>query len=152
MNLCVRKAVGAIIIQAREYLLVYKVKNMSSSDGPVDISGVWDFPKGGVQAGETEIEALLRELREETGSQQYRILKQFDEKIVFTFHKEAQQQTGYSHQETTMFLVEYSGDRTDLSPQDDEIAQVRFFPAENVIQYLSLDETRHFYVQHKMSI
>lgn len=30
-------------------------------------AGHWDFPKGHVEAGETEVEALLREVEEETG-------------------------------------------------------------------------------------
>ena len=74
----VRKAVGDIVLHDDEYLLVHKVKVMNTGKGPVSIPGVWDFPKGGMQETETAIEAVLRELREETGSQSYQILRQFD--------------------------------------------------------------------------
>src|SRR5689334_3245748 len=110
MNQRIRKAVGAIITHNNEYLLVHKVKIMDASQGPVSVPGMWDFPKGGIHRAETESEALQRELREETGSQHYRIIKQFAEKICFAFDKATHQHTGYERQETTMFLVEYLGD------------------------------------------
>ncbi|HRY52273.1 MAG TPA: NUDIX domain-containing protein [Candidatus Portnoybacteria bacterium] len=53
-----RKTAGAIIFHQRgkdiEYLIL-KHKNY------------WNFPKGGVEKGETEIEAARREIQEETG-------------------------------------------------------------------------------------
>ena len=147
MNQHIRKAVGAIILHHNAYLLVHKVKIMNAPQGPVSVPGMWDFPKGGIHKAETESEAVLRELREETGSQHYRIIKQFAEKICFAFDKETHQLTGYEQQEATMFLVEYLGDRTDLHPQDDEIDQVCFIPAEQVLHYLSHDESKQFYEQ-----
>ncbi len=51
---------GAVIYRltegSKEYLLI-KAKN----------GGHWDFPKGHMEAGETEIETALREVKEETG-------------------------------------------------------------------------------------
>ncbi|HCI78553.1 MAG TPA: hypothetical protein DHW02_02555 [Ktedonobacter sp.] len=70
----IRKAVGAIITYNNEYLLVHKVKIMNGLQGTVNIPGIWDFPKGGMKASETPIDAILRELREETSSQSYRII------------------------------------------------------------------------------
>jgi len=143
----IRHAVGAIIVQNNEYLLVHKVKQMEGLDGPISIDAVWDFPKGGVHPAETLLNALWRELREETGSQQYRVRKQFPGSISFSFEAATQQAVGYSRQETTMFLVEYVGDRTDLYPQNEEIDDLRFFHAKQVLLHLPHEETRQFYQQ-----
>jgi putative (di)nucleoside polyphosphate hydrolase len=143
----IRHAVGAIIVQNNEYLLVRKVKQMEGPDGPTNIDPVWDFPKGGVRPDETPLNALWRELREETGSQQYRVRKQFPGTISFAFDAATHQTSGYVRQETTMFLVEYVGDRSDLHPGDEEIDDARFFPAEQVLRCLVYEESRQFYQQ-----
>ena len=49
---------------------------------------IWEFPKGGVEAGETDAVAAERELREEAGMREgdYRVLQGFreEERYVFT--------------------------------------------------------------------
>jgi putative (di)nucleoside polyphosphate hydrolase len=142
----IRRAVGAIVIQKNEVMLVHKVKMMESHSGPEQIAGEWDFPKGGVKSTDSDLkEAILRELKEETGSNAYIIVKEYDEKICFTFSSLVQRKIGYKDQETTMFLVEYTGDRTDLHPQDEEISEVTFFPKSNVLGRLYHEDSKRFY-------
>ncbi|GKU25129.1 NUDIX hydrolase [Clostridium folliculivorans] len=140
----IRQAVGAVVFQKNEYLLVHKIKNI---DSETDIIGHWDFPKGGVEKSDKDIEnAILRELREETGSDNYRIIKRFDNEICFTFPK------GYKYdmQETVMFYVEYQGDREDLASQDEEIDDVKFFSKDVLMKTLFLEETREFLYEIKL--
>lgn len=142
----IRKAVGALVLQKNEVLLVHKVKMMESKTGPEQIIGEWDFPKGGVKSSDLNVkEAILRELKEETGSSAYNIIKEYDQKICFTFSPLVQRKIGYKDQETTMFLVEYTGDRFDLHPQDEEISQVVFFPKSNVLDTLYHEDSKRFY-------
>ncbi|TCT17134.1 putative (di)nucleoside polyphosphate hydrolase [Natranaerovirga pectinivora] len=137
----IRKAVGAVVFQNNEYLLIHKVKN---SDCNEDISGHWDFPKGGVIDQDSDLESsVLRELKEETGSTNYRIVYKFDPKICFSFP------AGYKYdsQETVMFYVEYLGNREDLTPQDEEIDKVEFYSKEYLLRLISQQETYAFLKQ-----
>ncbi|QAA30528.1 NUDIX hydrolase [Clostridium manihotivorum] len=134
----IRKAVGAVIVQDNEYLLIHKARN---SDSNKVINGYWDFPKGGVEASDKDLEAaIMRELKEETGSANYKIINRFDRKICFSFPKSYK----YEKQETTMFYVEYYGNREDLEPQDEEIDEVKFFSKEQLMSSISLYETQKF--------
>lgn len=134
----IRKAVGAVIFQNDEYLLVHKIKSV---DIKSDIKSHWDLPKGGVQETDEDLEkAILRELKEETGSTNYKIISRFHKKICFTFHSTHK----YDSQETVMFYIEYLGDRKDLKPQDEEIDGVKFYSKNDVMKILSLEETRGF--------
>lgn len=134
----IRQAVGAVVFQNDEYLLVHKVKSISSN---TDIIGHWDFSKGGVEESDKDLEmAVLRELKEETGSNKYRIISRFNEKICFTFPKGHK----YDRQETVMFYVEYLGDREDLKSQDEEIDEIKFFGKHDLMETLCLEETREF--------
>ncbi|WP_160669888.1 NUDIX hydrolase [Clostridium sp. C8-1-8] len=134
----IRKAIGAVVVQDNEYLLIHKVRNSDSSEF---INGYWDFPKGGVEESDKNLEvAVMRELKEETGSANYRIIDRFDRNICFLFPKAYK----YEKQETTMFYVEYYGNREELKPQDEEIDEVKFFSKEHLMSIISLDETKDF--------
>ncbi|CAG7622953.1 RNA pyrophosphohydrolase [Paenibacillus solanacearum] len=139
----IRQAVGAIVQCNGQFLLVHKVKGAQGK-----IKGVWDFPKGGVESHDVGLEAaLLRELKEETGSAMYAVKKRFDARVSFEFDEKTRRIIGYERQETTMFLVEYTGDMTDLKPEDDEIDDVKWFSPEDV-KPLVFPEARRFFEQY----
>lgn len=145
-NLKIRKAVGAIVKQKDLFLLIHKVKMMNSLNGPEKIKPRWDFPKGGVKSSDLNIElAILRELKEETGSGEYKILKKFDEKIIFDFPEEVKDKLGFDGQEVTMFLIEFYGDKNGLKSQDDEIDDINFFSREDVNNKISFQDSKYFF-------
>ena len=144
----IRKAVGAIIRSNNQFLLVHKIKIMNGKNGPQDIEGEWDFPKGGVKTHEVDLEkAILRELREETGSDKYRIIKKFEDKISFQFPLSFQKKSGFKSQETTIFLVEYYGNKTEIKSQDEEINRISFFSRDEVIEKLAHNESKEFFIK-----
>ena len=70
------KSAGAIIFrkdkEIKYLLLHYEAKH-------------WDFPKGHIEEKETEIDALKREVEEETGIKGIELVKGFKEKISYYF-------------------------------------------------------------------
>ena len=125
---------------------MHKVKISEVTNELNSFRAEWDFPKGGVMNGELLEAAILRELFEETGSTAYQIIKKLDQTICFSFEARFTAATGYTRQVTTMFIVEYTGDRTDLKSQDDEINAIQFIHKDNVLDYLEHEETRAFYI------
>ena len=69
-KLPLRLGVGAIVLNKKNKVFVGKRK-----DNPVD---KWQMPQGGVNAGEELIDAMKRELEEETGIKNIEILKEID--------------------------------------------------------------------------
>ena len=70
------RSVGAIVFRKEKepiYLLLhYEAKH-------------WDFPKGHIEANETDLEALKREVKEETGIKDIEIVRDFKEKIQYFY-------------------------------------------------------------------
>jgi bis(5'-nucleosidyl)-tetraphosphatase len=50
-------------------------------------AGHWDFPKGNIETGETEMQAAARELREETGISCFRFLPRFKYTITYSYKR-----------------------------------------------------------------
>jgi len=72
------KSCGIILFNLDEVLLLqYSFNNKN------DHSGHWEFPKGHVEIGESELETALRELHEETGIKEVSIVKGFRHAIYY---------------------------------------------------------------------
>lgn len=142
----VRNAVGAIIYNdENQYLLVHKIRRMEG--GPVNMDS-WDFVKGGVKKGESFLCAVIRELKEETGSEAYIIEKEYEDMIEFDFPYEVTKKNGYQSQQTKMYLVKYCGNYDDLNVDGKEISELSFFPEQHILTKLENPETEHFWMRY----
>lgn len=140
-----RKAIGAIVITPEnKYLLVHKAKVTDCKDGKMEI-GLWDFIKGGVRENETVQEAIIREIHEETGLKEFVVKEELIDNICFEFPPNLKLSCGYDAQETTMFIVQLNELPTDLRCIDDEIDGYEFVDKDNVLNILSLSETKEFW-------
>lgn len=142
----IRHAVGALIKNNRdEYLLVEKVKYGEDSGVKRKMSSEWDIPKGGVKKSDLTLEsAILRELKEETGSECFKICRRLPGVLQFTFPENIQQKIGYQKQETSIFLVEYVGEDDKLIPTDDEINQCKWFKKDELLEALTHSEMKDY--------
>ena len=79
------KSCGVVLLNEQKVLLLQYATGQK--EGEWDLQGHWDFPKGHVDKGETEIETATRELEEETGIKNIILLDNFRKTINYKIQK-----------------------------------------------------------------
>ena len=74
-NLPLRKGVGVALLNKNNQIFVAK-----RIDNPKDF---WQMPQGGIDKGEKALEAALRELKEETGIESVKLIREINEEITY---------------------------------------------------------------------
>lgn len=102
-------------------------------------AGHWDFPKGHVEEGETEVQTAIREVKEETN-----IDVEVNEKYRYT--------TEYSPKEDVMkevvyFLAKNISD--DKEAQLEEVSEVKWIKFEDAIEKITYDTSREILIKLK---
>lgn len=97
--------------------------------------GHWDFPKGSIEEGESELDTVKREIAEETGFEQVKIIEGFKEKIGYYYRAKG----NLVYKTVTYFLAETKHKEVKLSQEHVDYA------------WISVDEALK-YIKHKNSI
>ncbi|MEM0359875.1 MAG: NUDIX domain-containing protein [Candidatus Diapherotrites archaeon] len=128
------KSAGAIVFRRGqkgiEFLLLHYGK------------GHWEFPKGHVEARETEIETLLRELEEETGLFDVRILPGFRHEIKYFFTENRKRIA----KTAVFYLAECISGNVRLSFEHSEF---EWLPFESALKRLSFQNTKELLAKAK---
>jgi 8-oxo-dGTP pyrophosphatase MutT (NUDIX family) len=101
-------------------------------------SPLWEFPKGGVDEGESREAAALRELFEETAlsAADVRLIPGFEKKEVYRFSTGTGEDRTLVHKEVTYFLAESAHTRVHISTAElIEFAWVTLEEARKRIRY-----------------
>ncbi len=85
-----------------------------------DTPGAWQMPQGGVQKGESDPDAAMRELKEELGTDAAEIIARVPEKLRYEFPDFLQYRNGvfrgkYRGQEQAWFAMRFLGQDSDIS-------------------------------------
>ena len=93
--------------------------------------GHWEFPKGHIDDGETEIQTALRELEEETGIAHAKVIDGFRETITYTFSG-GKEQIG---KEVVFFLATTKENKVTLSHEHIDYSWLDFDSAFSRLTY-----------------
>ena len=74
-------------------------------------AGHWDFPKGHIEGKEMELDALKREVEEETGIKDIEIISNFKEKIEYYYKLKGE----LMHKEVIFYLVKTETEQVRIS-------------------------------------
>ena len=127
---------GLVMDSESNFLIVQMVKYKDNE---------WNWLGGGVEENEDIEETLLRELKEELGSSSFKIMKKStlinrfewdNQMVVGQFHKRGQL---YNGQEKVQFLVQFTGDKSELKSDPKELKQIAWVPREELKDYFIFD-------------
>ena len=129
-----RPNVAAVIVSAK-YPFQCQLFIASRSD----IEGAWQFPQGGIDAGETPQEALYRELEEEIGTGDVEIIAEYPEWLQYDFpQKIAQKMYPFDGQSQKYFLVRLKKDaKIDIATKEPEFCDFKFVSLEEVFDFIT---------------
>ena len=74
-------------------------------------AGRWDFPKGGVEKGESELQTVIREVGEETGLGEIRIVPGFRKVIEYFYRRDGKN----IHKQVVYLLASTSENKVQIS-------------------------------------
>ena len=119
-----RRGVGIALINRRGRVFVAE---------RIDTKGAWQMPQGGIDKGETPRQAAIRELKEETGIEDARIVAASRGWLSYDLPKQLQRKVWggkFRGQRQKWFLMLFTGqdDDIDLSAHHAEFARWKWLP------------------------
>ncbi len=129
-----RNTAGGIIVNTEgKVALVYQNHNS------------WAFPKGGIDPGETTLEAAWREIKEETGLTAETIVYK-GELGTYKRYSIGRDGTGEdtSRPESTRTFYLFATHATEMHPEDNEVSEARFVIIDEALELLTHPKDKEF--------
>jgi bis(5'-nucleosidyl)-tetraphosphatase len=120
------RSAGAVVFRpaakGREYLLLLN-------------AGRWDFPKGGVEKGESELMTVMREVKEETGLKSLELVPGFRRVIEYFYRRENKN----VHKQVVYLLAKAMDDEVKISIEHQGFG---WFPYDAALKRASYDNSK----------
>lgn len=142
-NLPYRNNISCIVFKDKRFLLV------QLTGWPKDW---WKFPQGGVKEGESEKTAVQRELKEELGSQNFRIVATSSHTHQYNWSVDSIKKAGYRWrgQIQKFFLVEFLGNEEEIEINRKETQQYKWVELKDLFR--NIDHDHPLFANYKNTI
>ncbi len=130
-----RPNVAAVVLSSK-YPLKCEIFIANRSDIK---SGVWQFPQGGIDMGETPRDALFRELEEEIGTRELEIISEYPGWLSYDFpNKVSKKMYPYDGQKQKYFLVKLKSEaKINLQTRDPEFMEYKYVSYDGIFDYIT---------------
>lgn len=120
------KSAGAVVLReagdGRLYLLLQN-------------AGRWDFPKGGVEKGESELQTVMREVEEETGLKDLKLVPGFRKVVEYFYRRDGKN----IHKQVVYLLAISKEDKVRISFEHQGFG---WFPYREAVDRASYDNSK----------
>lgn len=105
----------------------------------------WSFPKGGIEAGESELEAATREIFEETGLQDIELVEELGNYERYSLGLDGKSENkDWGLRRRTLFLFKTPQTEFRLNPHDEEVTDMRWVTLDEAAELLSHPKDKEF--------
>lgn len=119
-----RKNVGMIVINnEKKFLICQRADNNH-----------WQFPQGGVDNGETHIDALFRELNEEIGTVHVKVIASTDHLYTYDWPPHIMARDNFKGQSQRYYLLKFTGEDADIRIDQREFQSWQWINKEDLIK------------------
>jgi bis(5'-nucleosidyl)-tetraphosphatase len=94
-------------------------------------AGHWDLPKGNIEKGEEPIQTMVREVREETGIVDLRVIPGYEKKIEYFYRRDGRR----VHKTVVFFLAETSVEKVTISFEHQDYGWFDYAEAIKTVTY-----------------
>jgi 8-oxo-dGTP diphosphatase len=123
-----RIVVAAVIVKDKSILLLKRRKDEEA------FPGIWEFPSGKREFGESSVEALIREVKEETG------LSIIVDKPVYVFEYVVEKSNEIRDVTQINFLARLANPTQEIRINKEEHEEARWFSKEEILSLKEISE------------